>query len=574
MARLGAAPGDSLLARRRRGPARWWSARAWMSLAVVVIAALLLYPVIALLRESVSLDQGSGTLSHWRAVLSQQGTLTSVRNTVVITALIEVVALPASVVLTWLITRTNLAGRRWFDMALWLAFFMPTLPVVMGWVLILDPQFGLLNEWSDGMLGVRPFNIYSVPGLVFLHITTKSIAGKYVIMSPAFQNMDGAMEEASRMSGAGAVTTMRRVIVPLLRPTVVATGALSVIYTIESVEIIQFVGTRFDFGTYSTEIYQLTRREPPLYGQASVLGMMMLTSLVPLVILQLRYSRSSRFGLVSGRSNTRPMHLGAGRWPLSAAVLLLMVGITVIPLAMLIAGSSMRLFGFFDIPDPWTNDHWARVLDDPLLERALLNTLKIGLGAAVLGAMVYTFLAYVALRGGRVLGPFVDGLAWIPLATPGMILGLGLLAMFLETPFLRPLYGSFWSLVVALVIAGTTLGVQAVRNTLIQLNIQMEESSALSGATPLQTLRWITLPLIAPAVMTSAALTFGIATANVAHIALLGGAQNQPLSLLQLQYMFGGEYEAAAVVGVLIVAISFTAVALSKAIATRLRGVM
>jgi iron(III) transport system permease protein len=65
--------------------------------------------------------------------------------------------------LAWLLARTDLPGKAVIVFMFWVAFFLPTLPVVLGWILLLDPDFGIINRFPTWLLALResPFNIYS-----------------------------------------------------------------------------------------------------------------------------------------------------------------------------------------------------------------------------------------------------------------------------------------------------------------------------------------------------------------------------------------------------------------------------
>ena len=86
--------------------------------------------------------------------------------------------------MAWLLARTDLPGKEWIDLALWVAFFLPTLPIVLGYVLLLAPNFGLLNQAWVGVFGGTegPFNIYSFVGIVWMHLVTKTIVVKAILL--------------------------------------------------------------------------------------------------------------------------------------------------------------------------------------------------------------------------------------------------------------------------------------------------------------------------------------------------------------------------------------------------------
>ena len=105
-------------------------------------------------------------------------------------------------------------------------------------------------------------------------------------------------------------------------------------------------------------------------------------------------------------------------------------------------------------------------------------------------------------------------------------------------------------LIIAVLFASLTTGVQLIKSNLVQLGADLEEASSLAGGSWFYTFRRIVLPLIGGVLVTVAILIFASATRNVANIAMLVTNQNQPLSMLQLGFMADGIFESAAIVGV------------------------
>jgi iron(III) transport system permease protein len=219
---------------------------------------------------------------------------------------------------------------------------------------------------------------------------------------------------------------------------------------------------------------------------------------------------------------------------------------------MLTAGTFMRLFGFFNLTQAWTLQHWAGVLNDPLFVSSLRNTFVLALGVALVGVPVFALTAYVCARTTYTARPLVELVSWLPASVPGMILGFGFLWLFLGSPLLRPLYNTIVALLVALLIAHLTLGVQIIRGHLQHLGRELEEVARVSGASWWDTTRRVLVPLLAPVLALVGSLTFAVAARDVSTIALLASSSSRPLSLLQLDYMVEGEYEKAAVVGLLL----------------------
>ena len=498
------------------------------------------------------------SFTNWTDVLSNEHVWRALLNTVLLTVATEAVAIPLGVGITWLMTRTNVAPRRLIGGLLWVAFFLPALPVINGWILLADPSYGLLNSVLGGA-GDGPLNIYSFWGIVWIHLVTKSISAKYILLAPTLSQMDVTLEESSRMCGASPWQTLRRVSLPVMMPAIVMTAVLSAIYSVESFEIEMMLGTPADIDVYSTRIYGLTHESPPQLAQAKVLGICVLLLMAPLIVLYQRYARRNTVAFQSSRARVerrslRPM----ARAVWSSALLTFCFVCTVVPLVLLVVGTFMTFFGFFDVADPWTTTHWTTIFENPDLRNAAITTLQLGLGAAIAGTMLYAVVAFVIVRSQSRLAGTADFLSWLPVALPGLIFGLGLLAVVIQTPALRTFYGTTWVLIVAVVVASMTTGVQLLKTNLAQQHPELEEASAMCGAGRARTLARITLRILSPALVTVAVVSFAAATSNVAHVVMLSSGSTQPLSTLQLQYLSTGRYETAAVVGTITVAISLS----------------
>ena len=87
-----------------------------------------------------------------------------------------------------------------------------------------------------------PFNIYSFWGIVWTHLATNTIAIKVMLLTPVFRNMDAALEDASRVSGAGRIKTLWRIVVPVMKPAVLVVLIMSIIQSLQTFELEQVLG--------------------------------------------------------------------------------------------------------------------------------------------------------------------------------------------------------------------------------------------------------------------------------------------------------------------------------------------
>lgn len=540
-----------------------------------ILALVVLYPLLLLLINSFIVETPDGTVGfgfgNWLIAWSQPGMVEAIINTFNRVFITEIIVFPIGILFAWLVARTDLPGKNLFDFFMWLAFFLPALPVLMGWILLLDPDFGLINQIFVNWFGMEkgPFNIYTFWGIVFAHVAMKSVASKYIFMVPAFRNLDSSLEEASQISGVSKLGTLVRIVVPVMTPAILITLIISLIHSLESFETELILGPPTGFYVFSTKIYQLIGQEEPMFGAATVLSVVILLSMVPLILYQYWVSNRRKFTTVTSHFKRNPVRLGSAKWPVFCVVFGFGLLITVVPIIFLVMGTFMSLFGFFNIDDVWTLDHWKRILSDPLLISSIWNTIKLALGAALLGMIWYSLLAYISVRSNYKARGVVDFITWLPAAIPGIILGLGLLWMFLGTPVFRPLYGTIFILILATAINGMTTGVQLIKGNMVQLGNELEEASHISGGSWWYTYRRIMLPILAPVLLSVGTLTFISAARNVANIAMLVTGENRPLAMLQLDYIVDGRYEAAAISGVFVVIMTIGVAIIARLIGKR-----
>jgi iron(III) transport system permease protein len=252
-----------------------------------------------------------------------------------------------------------------------------------------------------------------------------------------------------------------------------------------------------------------------------------------------------------------PMALGrVRRWVVAGFAYLYVLLIIGLPAGALIVGSFMRRFGFFHIPHPFTTSNWSNLIHDNLFATSAMNSLKIGIGATLLGIVIYFAIAYVIVRS-KVRGRgTIDVLAWLPVALPGILLGLGLLWLYLGTPLRTVLYGSVTGLILAIVINHLATGTQQMKAGIMQISPEHDQAARTCGARPLRSLWHVMLPLIGPSIAAVAVLTFDTAIRDISSVVLLTSGNSRPLSVLLLEYSSTSELEEAAALGVIMAAVT------------------
>jgi iron(III) transport system permease protein len=542
-------------------------------LVVTFVAVPVLFLVVSSFQLSRPGQSAEWGFDNWLVALGNRDLWIAMWNSVRLYLATSCISWPTAIMLAWIIGRTDLPKKNWIEFLLWLSFFLPSLTVVMGWITLIDPSSGILNQFLrrsvfTGMTA-GPFNIYTFWGLIWVHLGQNAISLKTILLIPAFRNLDASMEEASRLSGAGAFTTLRRVVIPMMGPPIIITALLGFVRIWQSFETELVLGIPQGFYVYGTKIYDMLNAEIPEYGQATVLAVVVIVMTIPFMVMQQRFTVRKSYETVTGRARSGPTPLGRAKWPVFVAVLVIAIFVSILPMVAVTMATFMKVFGYFFIPQPWTLDHWRQVLSDPVFLQSVRNTFVIGGSAALIGVMLSVLIAYILVRTKFFLRTPLDLLTWLPHALPGMLMGLGVL--WVVFAFLKPLYGSMLLLILVTVIGGMTIGVQIIKSNMVQLGAELEEASRVSGGSWFYTMRRAVIPPLAPVLILVGTLNFVNASRDVSSIILLASGDSRTLALLQLDYMIGSYWESATVVAVVMTIISTGVALAARACDVRLR---
>ncbi|MGH7798792.1 MAG: ABC transporter permease [Candidatus Binatia bacterium] len=546
------------------------------ALLAAVLVALLAYPLALLFIKSFAISRPGQPvvwgLGGWAAAFSDVNLAVAIGNTFYLGLVRVIITSALAIFFAWVVTRTDTPFKGFIEVTLWLGFFLPLLPMTMGWILLLDPYYGLINRFLIYLFGLSqpPLDVYSYWGIIWCHLAF-STSVRFLLMTPAFTAMDAALEDAARTSGSSNLGVLMRITVPILAPAILASTALGFIRSLESLEIEMILGIPAGIYVVPTKIWDYIHWEPPLYERATALCSIFLLFIFLLIWLHRAYLRGREFTTVTGRSYmVRTFPLGRWRWVTCSFCLLFIFVMIILPLATLVMGTFMEFFGNFDVENTWTLRHWTTVFTDPVFLRSLKNTLILGLGSAVVGTILYALTSYMIVRTRLPGRAFIDVLSWLPWALPGVLISLALLwAVLGSGGYVKLIYGTVSVLVLAIIIKEMPLGTQIIKAGVLQISNELEEASSASGANWLTSFRRILLPLLRPTMMAVAIITFISAARDIPTVIFLSTHHTRTLSLLMLDYIADANKEKSAVLGVFLVLLIFALLLIGRLLGFR-----
>ena len=548
-----------------------------MAAVLLVLGYFLVWPVLLLLINSFNaasdwfVEPRVWGMRHWQNAFQRPGLLKSLGNSMLIWSFTLSFSFPIGVAIAWLLARTRVPFSHSLEFMFWISYMVPTLPTTIAWISLLDPDLGFINVALTklGLFAQGPFNIFSVPGIVWANLMGHGIAIKVMLLTPAFRNMDSTLEEAARVGGAGNLRTLFRVTLPLMLPPMALVFALQLLRIFQSFETEYLLGVPFGFYVYSTKIFALIRDPVPNYGEATVLASMTLLVIALIIPLQRWILERRRYTTITGSFKPGLIDLGAWNYVAFGLIAALLVLLTIGPLCILVLGSFMTRIGYFMLG--FTLDHWRLVLSDPVFIKALRTTLLLGTSAAVVSPLLFSIIAYIIVRTRLPGRGALDLMVWCSGAIPGILAGLGLLWLFIGTPGLNVLFGTIWALIIVVVVQGKTTGVNVLKGVFVQVGADMEEAARVSGAGWLMTYFRIWLPLLTPTLILVAVMNFVSAAGATGSIILLASRDTMTLSLmaLELSSIAVSNREAASIISIFIIAMTVAGALIVRALGSR-----
>jgi iron(III) transport system permease protein len=435
----------------------------------------------------------------------------------------------------------------------------------VSWALLLNPSNGLINTVLKSAFSLQsaPFNIYSLPGMIMVEgLLNMPIA--YLIIAPAMASFDVALEESSRVFGAGTWRTLLRITLPVLRPALLAAFILGVVRSLASYAVPRVLGTPGRVDVLATYLYKMIATGfAPDYGKAAALGMSVLAASIGLIVLyRALTSESGKYVTISGRGY-RPavIELKRARMPLLGGVALLSFIMAVLPIAVLLYTSlvpysmvpSARAFSLMS----WK--HWINVLQDPASLLSLKHSLFLGVVGATLGVLLSLFVAYVIVKVRTRASGLLESLSFLSFSFPGIVIGIGFMWFFVQTP----LYATLTALLLAYIATYLPYGVRPLASAFVQIHAHLEESSLVCGASALTTLRRIIVPLLIPGIVSAWILMATMFVRELTVSVVLSRPGSEVLAVQILGFADDGLWGELSALGIIMIVISTALVLLA-----------
>lgn len=537
----------------RRGfdPAYWrsfsggWLTRGLMLLAVLLSVPSLLLPLLAIAKRAFVDDEGTWVgVSRFLQYLADPSLQLSLWHSLWVSALSTAITVLLAFLVAYTVSRTTLPGRGLLRLVMYLPLMAPSL--LSGLALIY--WFGEQGVAKWMLFGAE---LYGPVGIVIGSIFwTLPLA--FLILDTAFANADGRLYEAARVLGAKSFRVFHTVTLPSVRYGLI--GAVFVVFTqvFTDFGVPKVIGGQFD--VLATDIYKQVIGQHN-FGMGSAISLLLIFPAVLSFVVD-RWAARKQSAAVGARATRFVPEVNRVR-DAFAGVYAVLIALFILAIIGMAFYASVVQYWPYNLS--FTLNHYRFESVPGSGWSAFTNSLMMSLYASTIGTVLVFLFAYITERGqhGSALRNLFRLFAMLPLAIPGLVLGLGYVFFFNapDNP-LNVLYGSMTILVMSTIVHFYSVVHMTAATAINQLDREFESANAMLGASFWRLLRRVTLPVCLPAVLDIWFYLFVNALRTVSAVIFLYGAHTTLASVAALNLEDSGEIAEAAAMAVLIVLVS------------------
>ena len=456
------------------------------------------------------------------------------------------------ITMAFLLERYEFPGRRLLSVLVLVPMALPPLVGVLSFTFLYG-ESGIFPRFFQQLFSLDevPFALKGIWGVVVVHTFTM-YTYFYLTASAAIKGLDPSLEEAATSLGASRIYVWRKVILPMLTPSIIASSLLVFMVSMASYTAPLMFGVE---RTMTMQIY-LARTNGNLDMAATQSTILSIVSILFLFIMRWYQNRRNYQNLSKGISVHRSEVTSK---PLKyIAIFLSFLGtlILILPILVLVLISFSKdgAWTVQILPTEYTLDHYKALFTDERTWRPIWNSIQMGAVATVGNILFGVAAAYAMIRLSFKGKALLDVLIMIPWALPGTVVAVNLIAAFSTEnvfAFNQVLIGTFWILPLAYFVRHLPLVFRSTSASLMQLDQSIEEAARSLGASWWYTFKKIVLPLILSGIIAGTLLALVQSIGEFVASILLYSTSTIPLSVAIFQKLYAFKFGTACAYGVL-----------------------
>ncbi len=538
----------------------------------LIVSLLSLLPMGRLLMEVVR--PASGSAAHAVAqVFSSPATWNATWNSLYVGIFGTVFAVVLGTALALLVSLTDIRCRSLFTFLYVTPLLIAPQITALAWLQLFGPASPFLKLIGMAPRLGSPNPLYSAGGIIAL-LGVQFGPLVFLIVRAGLRKLPRELVEAALSSGAGKITVLRTVILPLMVPAIIGATALTFVSCVGNFGIPAFLGIPANFLVLPTLIYQrLSGGGPAVLTDVSILSTLIGFIAIMGIVTQEYVSRRRDYRIASTSLPAEPFELGRTRIWIELFLLFIVVAVLVLPLFGLLLTS---LVGSYGMPltrasATLANYHFV-LFEHAGTRRAFVNSFILALSAAFFAVLIAVPLAYITTWRKRWWTGLFNLTAELPYALPGVVMAIASPLLFLKpVPVIGiHIYNTLWIILYAYLARFFVLALRPTVTGLHQIDRALEEAAQVAGASLFMRLRTIIFPIVAPATLAGGVLIFLTAFSELTVSALLWASGSETIGVVIFSFEQGGDSTYAAATSVATIAVTIVLMLLTNLFARHL----
>lgn len=511
----------------------------WNVLSLLILSAFALfvmYPLFLILYKSgINGDTGAFTIdnfAHFFAKKFYWGTMiNSLKVTVVSTILSAVVGLP----LAYLMRSVKIRGGSFLNILIVISYLSPPFIGAYAWIQMLGRN-GVVTHFINDLFGIHYGGVYGFAGIVLV-FTLQSFPLVYIYVSGALKNLDNSLNEAAESLGCSRMRRIWKIIVPLVMPTLLASSMLVFMRVFADFGTPMLIGEGYQ--TLPVLIYnQFMGEVSGDDGFAAAICCIVIGLTIVMFFVQRFLATRNTYAMTALKPMVAEKAKGL-RNILAHLAVYLTVGLAVLPQFVVIYTSFLATNG----GQVFTGGFALQSYEATLFAKdndVIWHTYFLGLCAIAIVLVVGVLIAYLSMRKKNALNSVLDVVTMFPFIIPGSVLGIAFVFAFNKSPVI--LTGTALIMIISFAVRRMPYTVRSSAAVLGNISPSIEEAAVSLGASEMTTFRKITIPMMAPGVLSGAIMSWVTIISELSSSIILYTNSTQTLTVSIYTEVIRGNY--------------------------------
>jgi len=512
---------------------------SWNGIALAILIVFLIfiiYPLYLVLKKSL-LDMTTGELSlkHFMRFFENKFYWITLVNSFKVTVTATALSLIIGVPIAYVMRKIKIAGRKIIEILVIISYLSPPFIGAYAWIQLLGRN-GVITNVINDLFGVKLNGIYGFPGIVLV-MTLQTFPLVYIYVSGALKNFDNSLLEASESLGYSSFQRFTKIIVPLIIPTILASGLLVFMKVIADFGTPMLIGE--GYRTLPVLIYtQFMSEVGGDDGFAAAIAVIMITLALLLFILQ--RALANHYSYSMSALNPIPQVKAKGAKNIFAhLVVYLTVLLAILPQTVVFITSFMEMRGGQVYTGNFSFDSYRTILFEKD-SSVIMNTYVMGLVAIFIIVVMGIFISYLTVRKRNLLTSTLDTVSMFPFILSGSVLGIAFIFAFSQKPIM--LSGTMLIIILAFAIRRMPYTIRSSTAIIGQISPSIEEAAISLGSSEMKAFGKVVVPMMMPGVIAGAIMSWITVISELSASIILYTAKTQTLTVSVYTEVVRGNY--------------------------------